>query len=114
MLKTNKINGDKGEILSSQNLTKKGYKILETNFKNKIGEIDIIAFKNGCYVFIEVKKRETKLFGRPCEAVDYKKQQKIRKVALSYLKFKKLLDVECRFDVIEILGDDINHIENCF
>ena len=114
MLRLNKIKGEKGEILASQFLTKKGYKILETNFKNKIGEIDLIALKKNCYVFVEVKERETNRFGRPCEAVDFKKQQKIRKVAMSYLKFKKLFDVECRFDVIELLGDEINHIENCF
>ena len=57
MKQRNKIEGEKGEILARQYLKKNNYKILQTNYKNKIGEIDIIAEKNGKICFVEVKER---------------------------------------------------------
>ncbi len=114
MKKFNKVIGNSGEISAQKFLEKRKYKILAINYKNKIGEIDIIAKQNDTYVFVEVKNRETLVFGRPSEAVNYYKQQKIRKIAQLYLLENKLLDVNCRFDVVEIIGDQINHIENCF
>ena len=110
----NKIEGTGGEILAVNFLKKNKYKILETNFSNHIGEIDIIAEKGDVIVFVEVKRRQTLQYGRPIEAVDIRKQNKIRKVAEIYLMLndKNLADV--RFDVIEIFGDEINHVENAF
>lgn len=111
----NKVEGFKGEKLACDFLKKKKYKILETNYSNKIGEIDIIAEDKGVLVFVEVKARQTLQYGRPSEAVDFRKQQKLRKVAQVYLMFHKKNEVDCRFDVIEILGDEvIGHIENAF
>lgn len=112
-----KIFGKRCEIIAMNFLKKKGYKILETNYKNTIGEIDIIAKDNDYIVFVEVKGRMSKKFGDPVEAVDYRKQFKIRNVATMYLKQKHLLDTNCRFDVISVLGDseeEIRHIENAF
>ena len=107
--------GVKGETLAKEFLIDKGYKILETNFKNKIGEIDIIAKVNNVIVFVEVKTRESVKFGYPREAVNYYKQQKIRRIATSYLKYKGLFDkILVRFDVIDIVGTSITHIENAF
>lgn len=110
----NKIEGGVGEIKVVNFLKDKGYRIIQTNYKTKFGEIDIIAFKDGVIVFVEVKRRSTLAFGRPIEAVDFRKQQKIRKVAEIYLMLKKKFDANCRFDVIEVLGDKINHVENAF
>ncbi len=110
-----KILGASGEQQAAKFLKEKGYKILETNFSNKIGEIDIIAKDKEFVVFVEVKARSTKAFGLPSEAVNFHKQQKVHQVALSYLKSKKILEkVQCRFDVVEVLGDEIRHIENAF
>ena len=110
-----KILGASGEQQAAKFLKEKGYKILETNFSNKIGEIDIITKDKEFVVFVEVKARSTKAFGLPSEAVNFHKQQKIHQVALSYLKSKKILEkVQCRFDVVEVLGDEIRHIENAF
>ena len=111
-----KVLGTKGETLAEKYLQKKGYKILQKNYKNFIGEIDIICFdkKNNETIFVEVKTRQSAKYGQPCEAVNYFKQQKIYKTATVYLKQKSLLDEKFRFDVIEILGDDINHIEYAF
>ena len=109
-----KILGNIGEILAKNYLKKKKFKILETNFKCKIGEIDIIASKNNIIVFVEVKFKSTKKFGLPREMVTLHKQNKIKLVASYYLQIKKLYNSICRFDVIEIFDKDINHIENAF
>ena len=61
----NKIEGDRGEILAVEFLKKKGYKVVETNYTNKLGEIDIIALDKKTLVFVEVKCRSTLAFGRP-------------------------------------------------
>ncbi len=110
----NNIEGKKGEIKAVLFFKKHGYKILETNFKNKIGEIDIIAEKDGVIVFIEVKNRSTYRFGRPIEAVDFRKQSKIKKVAEIYLMIKNKYYNDVRFDVVEVSNDNLEHIENAF
>ena len=111
------IYGKKSEIIAAEFLKQKGYKIIGVNHKNKIGEIDIIAQDKNYLVFVEVKARLSRAFGDPLEAVDYRKQQKIRRVAELYLLMKRKTNVNCRFDVISILGNEnleINHIENAF
>lgn len=108
------ILGNKGEQQAKQYLISQKYKILETNFTSPLGEIDIIAQQNDIIVFVEVKTRETARFGLPREAVTLYKQNKIRKIALGYLKFTKNLNSKVRFDCIEILGDKLTHIQNCF
>lgn len=110
----NKIEGDCGEIRVANFLKARNYKILETNFKNKIGEIDIIAEKDGVIVFVEVKNRSTFSFGRPIEAVTFKKQNTIKKVAEIYLMIKKKYYNDVRFDVVEVSDEEIEHIENAF
>jgi putative endonuclease len=110
----NKIKGEMGEERAVKFLKKQKYKILERNYTTHIGEIDIIAEKRDVIVFVEVKERETLEFGRPAEAVDEKKQNKIRQVASLYLQTKRMSFADVRFDVVEILGDEINLIENAF
>jgi len=111
MLATNLI-GKKYEIIATNYLKQKGYKILENNYKNVIGEIDIICKDNDIIVFVEVKYRTSAKFGRPIEAITPHKLMKIRQTATGYLKFKRLLDANIRFDAIEILDDEIRHIQN--
>lgn len=106
--------GREKEEVACKFLKSKGYKILERNFTCKIGEIDIIATIDNIIVFVEVKYRQNEYLGLPREAVNYYKQRKIRNVATVYLKFKNKFENTCRFDVIDILGDKITHIENCF
>lgn len=109
--------GKKGEILAQNYLKKLGYKIIATNMKNNIGEIDIIAKHKKTIVFVEVKTRISNAFGYPAEAVDERKQQKIRAVAELYLQQNKLTNAPCRFDVVSVLGDEdykIDHIINAF
>ena len=114
MFESNKKTGNLGEIKATAYLKRQKYKILENNFQNKLGEIDIIAEKGGVIVFVEVKTRLTYKYGEPIEAVDYRKQNKIKKVAEIYLMIKNKSLSDVRFDVIEVLDNNINHIENAF
>ncbi len=110
----NRKEGVIGEALAQRYLKKKGYKIVECNYKNSIGEIDIIAKQKDSYIFVEVKARSSYAYGNPCEAVTPYKQNKIRRVAEIYINQHRLFDAPCRFDVVEVLGEEINHIENAF
>lgn len=105
--------GKEGENLAVDYLLKKGYKILEKNFCGPAGEIDIIAKDGDFIVIVEVKRRISEKYGQPELAVNYKKQEKLKKLALYYLcRLGKELPV--RFDVIAIKGSKIEHIENAF
>ena len=110
----NKIKGDAGEEKAAKYLKNQKYKIIKRNFKNSGGEIDIIAKKGSETIFVEVKTRTDSRFGFASEAVDFKKQQKIRNAAALYAQKEK---IECmRFDIIEIYLNDnkLNHIINAF
>ena len=111
------IYGKRSEIIASDFLKTKGYKILATNYKNKIGEIDVIAQDGEYIVFVEVKARHTKAFGNPLEAINVHKQQKVRNVASIYLMQRKKMNSLVRFDAISILGienPEIDHIIDAF
>lgn len=97
-------------------LEQNAYLVLETNYRNRYGEIDIIADRDGLLVFVEVKYRTSNQYGDPLEAVDPWKQRRICRSALYYCsKQADGVDVPCRFDVIAIYGDQqIRHIENAF
>lgn len=114
MYKENK--GYEYEEIAKKYLINNTYKIIEQNFISKFGEIDIIATKDGVLCFIEVKGRKNSEFGLPREAVSKYKQQKIIFAAKYFLLKGNYGDVQCRFDVIEIILDEkqINHIEDAF
>ena len=98
--------GKAAEIAAVEFLKTQGYRILELNYKNKLGEIDIIARHRGVICFLEVKARHSTYAGLPQEAVTSAKQRQISRVALSYLKSKNLLDAPARFDVVGILYEN--------
>ncbi len=107
--------GAQYEEKAVNHFTHSGYLILERNFRNRCGEIDIIARKQGVLVFVEVKYRSTEEFGSPLEAVDARKQSQIRRVAQYYMLKNNLSEwTPCRFDVIGFSGDEMQHIENAF
>lgn len=110
-----KILGNIGEAHAEAYLKKQGYKILERNFKNRIGEIDLIAEKGDVITFVEVKSRSSNKFGMPKDAVNFHKQFKIKKVAESYLLSAKKYYSKVSFDVIEYMPEEeIVHLKNCF
>lgn len=94
--------GKESESLAARHLKKNGYKILERNYRNELGEIDIIAKEKGVLVFVEVKAGKTPFYGNPKWAVTPKKQRKISMVALYYLKTTKQIQVKARFDVVAV------------
>lgn len=116
----NRSLGQYGEDLAIKFLLRKGYWVIERNFKNKLGEIDLIVRDGGTICFVEIKTRVSLSCGLPQESVHPYKQRKIAKVALSYLQNKfRTCDVPARFDVVSIYktpeGDDkIEHIINAF
>lgn len=99
---TKKELGKAGEKFAENHLRKRGLEILETNFRKREGEIDIIALDGEIVVFVEVKTRRSQEFGLPIEAVDEKKQEKIYEIAEAYLAEKGWMERELRFDVFSI------------
>ena len=107
--------GEKYEQIAATFLEKKGYVILEFNFRCRFGEIDIIAKDRCDLVFIEVKYRSNLNYGSPYEAVDYKKQHTIKKMAKYYMSEHNLKEnTYIRFDVVGIIGENISVIKNAF
>lgn len=113
----NIIRGKSGEVLAKEYLLSIGYIILEKNYKNKIGEIDIIAKDGDIVVFVEVKTRTNYNYGYAFEAVDFRKQKKIVNTSLVYVKYRNLINTQLRYDIIEIYmtkNFKINHLKDAF
>lgn len=111
--------GRDGEKAAIAFLEGQGYQILQKNFRNKLGEIDIIAKDGDTICFVEVKSRKSEAFGSPYESVTKAKQRKIIHVALSYLRDQGRSENNVRFDVVSvILKDDedpqVDMIKNAF
>lgn len=103
--------GGKAEDLACNYLISKNFKILERNFFSRYGEIDIIALDKETTVFIEVKYRSTSNFGSALESISSNKIKSLCKTAKIYLKSD---EIDCRFDVIAIDNDNIDHVINAF
>lgn len=103
------------EQVAADYLRSLGYHILRQNYRCRQGEVDLICRHEGYLVFVEVKYRSTQIMGAPSEAVDWRKQEHIRRVAVFYLYSSRLPeDTPCRFDVVSILGEEIKVIQNAF
>lgn len=102
----NQLIGKRGEKIAKEYLKKNGYKIITTNYYTKFGEIDIIAEEKDTLVFIEVKTRTNKKYGEAIEAINYKKQKSILKVAEYYISKHKMYDKNIRIDAVEVLISD--------
>ena len=105
-----------GEETAECYLIKKGYHILERNFRCRLGEIDIIAADGPVLVFIEVKTRRNQKFGLPCEAINAEKIKHLKRTAAYYMMLSPDEQCDTRFDVIEILirggHPYLHHLEN--
>lgn len=115
-----KINGYNKEIgllaeeISAKYMENLGFEILQTNYKRKGFEIDIICKKENLLVFVEVKYRRNLSYGHPLESIDIKKQEKIRRGAERYIQDNDLTKCDVRFDCIGILNKEIIYVENGF
>ncbi len=94
--------GKIGEDLAARELTARGYAILDRRYRTRRGEIDIVCNDCGTIVFVEVRTRATREFGRPEESVTDAKRRRIVSMAVDYLARKRLTDRPCRFDVVAI------------
>ncbi len=110
--------GKTGERLAARYLKRRGYRILERNFRAHRHEIDLIARerRTDTVVFVEVKTRTPNSFGRPADAVDADKRRFLRLAAESWLLSNGGMEQPARFDVIEVLLPEkiVNHVENAF
>jgi len=110
--------GRRGETVAISYLKKQHIKILETNFRTKFSEIDIIAKEGDTLCFIEVKTRRSLKKGLPRESVTPSKQKKIILGATQYLKDNNMLNHRVRFDVVEVVQENgtlsINFIKHAF
>ncbi|MGI6046322.1 MAG: YraN family protein [Eggerthellaceae bacterium] len=95
--------GQRGEEAAVRFLQRRGYEILERNWKCRAGEADIIAKDGTSLVFVEVKTRSNIDYGLPSEAVDDKKRSKYERIAMHFLKNFDEVDIPVRFDVISLV-----------
>ncbi len=121
MNNSTKSKGNEGEDLAVEYLLKKGFEIIERNYRYGKGEIDIIALdKNTSQtVFVEVKLRKNYEFGDPIYSITKNKIRQLKKIAELYLFDKNITEINCRFDVITILKfnktkSEIKHYINAF
>lgn len=117
MKQQNRNKGRWAEEMAVRALRKKGYEMVERNFANKFGEIDIIAKDGGTWVFVEVKAKTGKDFGLPEEMISPGKLTRVKKMATIYLEG---LVVPCRIDVVAVVltpeGEvaRLTHYENVY
>ncbi len=108
-----------GEKVAAGYLRRRLYRIVATNYRNKVGEIDIIARRGGVLAFVEVKTRTGRSFGSALEAVNQRKQQQIIRAAQWYLAQQWMENLQPRFDVIAVQVESndkhsIEHIKDAF
>jgi putative endonuclease len=94
--------GATGEKLAKGLLKKKGYKILETNYRCREGEIDIVARKKDCLVFVEVRTKASSDFGSPEESITFAKKEKLIASALTYMSKHDDLPESWRIDFVAV------------
>ena len=95
-----------GEDLACAELERRGYVILTRRYRDRAGELDIVARDGGTLVFVEVKTREGHDYGEASEAVTRRKRSRMTRLAWDYLMRNDIKDCPCRFDVVSI------HMEN--
>jgi putative endonuclease len=108
--------GKWGEAIAAEFVEKKGYDIIERDWKSGHHDLDIIARDEDTLVIIEVKTRHNRLFGNPEEAIDYKKRQSLQSAINHYVK-SHYVNAPVRFDIISIVGTigstpEIDHIKD--
>lgn len=104
------IIGRIGEEKACEYLAEQSFRIVERNYRSRLGEVDIIAWDRDELVFIEVRARSSGSFASPEETVGTRKQQKLRRLANQYLSWRVGREVNCRFDVVTLLFDSEGHV----
>lgn len=110
--------GNLGEAIAKDYLESKGFKILQSQYFARVGEIDIVAERGGRIHFVEVKARSSGAFGHPEEAVTPRKAERIRKAVGLYLERNKITHENYQIDLVAIDLDfdlhkaRVRHIES--
>jgi len=97
--------GATGERLARTFLRRRGLEVIEANHRSRLGEIDLICRDRDTVVFVEVKTRTSGRFGSPAQAVNFRKQARLRRLAEEYLIANRLEAAPARFDVLSIVLD---------
>ena len=106
--------GARGERLATAWYEQNGYVVVARNWRCDVGEIDLIATRGDTAVIAEVKTRMSARFGVPAEAVGIAKQRKLRRLAAAWLAQSTTRYEEVRFDVVAIIGSDVEVIAGAF
>jgi putative endonuclease len=110
--------GRRGEDLAVSVFQRLGFEIVQRNYRCKHGEIDLISRRGRVLVFCEVKTRRTDVWGLPAEAVDRRKQSRLRLLAALWLAERAVGRVEVRFDVVSVIvrpnRNEVTHIPDAF
>lgn len=111
--------GALGEHYAAKYLRYENYKIKAANFKTYVGEIDLVALKDGELCIIEVKTRQLDGLTSPADAVNARKQGNIKSAASVYINNCAPEHKKVRYDIIEVFVEgkelkNINHIKNAF
>jgi len=109
--------GRKGESLAKEYLQKKGYKIVEQNYRTRYAEIDLVAQKGGVLVLVEVRTKIGEQFGSPEESLNWRKRTRLKKNALAYTSSKRWTKLYRIDAVCIVLTQDhsvqrLDHYEN--
>jgi putative endonuclease len=105
--------GSQAESAAADYLKKKGFSIIERNYRRPFGEIDIVARDRETVVFVEVKSRAGSGFGGPEGTVGSAKQRKLVRAAQAWLRSRRW-EGPARFDVVAFEGSEIRHIPDAF
>ena len=106
--------GARGEGLAARWYEQHGYRVVARNWRCDIGEIDLVLRRGAEVVIAEVKTRVSTRFGVPAEAVGFAKQRKLRRLAAAWLASSKERYDEVRFDVVAVIGNDVEVIPAAF
>jgi putative endonuclease len=110
--------GNRAEECTATWLSKQGYKVVERNYRCKVGEVDIVARKDEYLCFVEVRSRSTDAMGSPSLTVDARKQRQVIRAAMTFLAVHKISNMNVRFDVAAVTfgpsGPAIEYIPGAF
>ncbi len=112
--RSNRARGDWGESLAAAHYERRGYTVVDRNWRTRTGELDLVVRRENLFVFCEVKARRSARYGPAAGAVGPAKQRRIRALAVEWLRAHDVRGVDLRFDVVAITGVQVEAIESAF